>query len=157
MLFPLSWRSVGLLLQIFIKKCDNCYYKEWQVLQRAIILLQSATEHRCLEWQLLSLQVFHSVLMHPLQQRRVIDEIDWFQWISDQRSYLFSQMYSVNAEVFRAQNSPVNFASIPDGLPEPLVFIVSLYYIHIICLSMRSKMLGGTFIIYVSNLWMFFL
>ena len=40
-------------------------------------------------------------------------------------------MYSVNAEVFRAQNSPVNFASIPDGLPEPLVFIVSLYYIYI--------------------------
>ena len=39
-------------------------------------------------------------------------------------------MYSVNAEVFRAQNSPVNFASIPDGLPEPLVFIVSLYYIY---------------------------
>lgn len=39
-------------------------------------------------------------------------------------------MYSVNAEVFRAQNSPVNFASIPDGLPEPLVFIVSLNYIY---------------------------
>ena len=45
-------------------------------------------------------------------------------------------MYSVNAEVFRAQNSPVNFASIPDGLAEPLVFIVLLYYI--ICSSMRS-------------------
>ena len=30
-------------------------------------------------------------------------------------------------------------------------------YIYIIWLSVRSKMLGGTFIIYVSNLWMFFL
>ena len=55
-----------------ITKCDR-----W--LQSGTILLQSATEHRRLEWLLLSLQVFHSLLMHPLQQRRVIDEIDWFQ------------------------------------------------------------------------------
>ena len=39
-------------------------------------------------------------------------------------------MYSVNAEVFQKQHSPVNFASIPDGLPESLFFIVSLYYIY---------------------------
>ena len=145
MLFPLSWRSVGLLSQIVIKKCDKCYYRVWQVLQRATILLQSAIgttkcDRTPLSWVT---TVVASGLPQCAHIPTPTEKGDWWDWlISDQRSYLVSQMYSVNAEVFRAQNSPVNFASIPDGLPEPLVLIVSLYYIYIICLSMRSKMLG---------------
>ena len=101
MLFPLSWRSVGLLLQIFIKKCDNCYYKVWQVLQRATILLQSAIgttkcDRTPLSWVT---TVVASGLPQCAHAPTPTEKGDWWDWLISVD--FWSTQLSLLSDVFR--------------------------------------------------------
>ena len=158
MLFPLSWRSVGLLLQIFIKKCDNCYYKEWQVLQKGDNFITKC-DRTPLSWVT---TVVASGLPQCAHAPTPTEKGDWWDWLISVD--FWSTQLSLLSDVFRQcwSFSSTKFSCkfrIHSGRSTRTFgfhcFIV--LYIYIICLLMRSKMLGGTFIIYVSNLWMFFL
>ena len=97
MLFPLSWRSVVTNCDSFlITKCDKCFYKVWQVLQSATILLQSATEHRRLAWVT---TVVASGLPQFAHAPTPTEKGDWWDWLISVD--FWSTQLSLLSDVFR--------------------------------------------------------
>ena len=95
MLFPLSWRSVGLLLQIFIKKCDNCYYKEWQVLQKGDNFITKC-DRTPLSWVT---TVVASGLPQCAHAPTPTEKGDWWDWLISVD--FWSTQLSLLSDVFR--------------------------------------------------------
>ena len=156
MLFPLSWRSVVTNCDsFFIAKCDKCYYKVWQVLQSAIG--PTKCDRTPLSWVT---AVVASGLPQFAHAPTPTEKGDWWDWLISVD--FWSTQLSLLSDVFRqcwsfwSPKFSCKFR-IHSGRSSRTFGFHCFVVLYIICSSMRSKMLGGIFIIYVSSLWMFFL
>ena len=131
-----------------IKKCDR-YYKGrqfyYKVRQNTVVLSDSCCRFR-------SSTVCSCT--HSNREGWLMRLIDFSRFLINAAllSDVFRQCWSFSSTKFSCEISHP-FRTVYQNL----WFSLFRCIIYIICLSMRSKILGGTFIIYVSNLWMFFL